>query len=255
MQVLAKIREIGASGTRMEKLKAIHNYLINNAVYEENELRCFFAPEAYLDGKCVCQGYAMAFKMACDYYGIPCVCVGGHSIQDQEGESHMWNYVQMPDQQWYAVDVTWDDVDKPDVFYYDYFLTGSFVKDEHFGGYLFRESHRSDSSIFGGEKRFVYPPLAETAYVPAVDEPIDTGPAPWITPSPQPTAVPMPSPMPIPTAVSASISPGLTDEKAVFPEAEESRYTVILFLMLGMAVFAVAEAVFITVKNKKKIVR
>ena len=98
----------------------------------------------------------------------------------------------------------------------------------------------------------MYPPLAETAYVPAVNEPIDTGSAPWIAPSPQPTAVPMPSPMPIPTAVSASISPGLTDEKAVFPEAEESRYTVILFLMLGMAVFAVAEAVFITVKNKKR---
>lgn len=105
LHVLDKVRQIGASGTRMEKLKAIHNYLIVNIVYEENESRCFFAPGAYLDGKSVCQGYAMAFKVACDYYGIPCICVGGHSIQDQEGEAHMWNYVQMPDQRWYAVDV------------------------------------------------------------------------------------------------------------------------------------------------------
>ena len=59
----------------------------------------------------VCEGYARAFKVLCDELEIPCVLVDGfaRSSADDDGEAHMWNYVQMEDGNWYAVDVTWND--------------------------------------------------------------------------------------------------------------------------------------------------
>ncbi len=58
----------------------------------------------------VCEAYARAMKVLCDKAGIPCVLVDGYAYNgsDGEGESHMWNYVQL-DERWYAVDVTWND--------------------------------------------------------------------------------------------------------------------------------------------------
>ena len=59
--------------------------------------------------KVVCEGYAKALKVLCDKVGIPCVLVSGMGgIGDSKG-AHMWNYVQMEDDQWYLVDATWDD--------------------------------------------------------------------------------------------------------------------------------------------------
>ena len=58
----------------------------------------------------VCEGYARAFKVLCDEAGIPCVLVDGKAINStNRPEAHMWNYVQMEDGKWYAVDVTWND--------------------------------------------------------------------------------------------------------------------------------------------------
>lgn len=60
----------------------------------------------------VCEAYARALKVLCDRVGIPCTLVNGYarSTADiQPTSSHMWNYVQMENGSWYAVDVTWDD--------------------------------------------------------------------------------------------------------------------------------------------------
>lgn len=58
----------------------------------------------------VCEGYARAFKVLCDRLGIGCTLVDGGAIATADGtpEDHMWNYV-LVDDQWYAVDVTWND--------------------------------------------------------------------------------------------------------------------------------------------------
>ena len=58
----------------------------------------------------VCEAYARAFKVLCDEAGIPCVLVDGQAKNsaNSEGEAHMWNYVQV-DNEWRAVDVTWND--------------------------------------------------------------------------------------------------------------------------------------------------
>lgn len=59
----------------------------------------------------VCYGYAMAFKLLCDRLGIPCIEVEGRGrTSESADEGHAWNYVQMQDGNWYAVDTTWNDV-------------------------------------------------------------------------------------------------------------------------------------------------
>lgn len=73
---------------------------------------CLSALKAGTSVEPVCEGYARAFKVLCDQLGIPCVLVDGQAEsypgQGQKGP-HMWNYVQMEDDKWYAVDVTWND--------------------------------------------------------------------------------------------------------------------------------------------------
>lgn len=56
----------------------------------------------------VCESYARAFKMLCDYVGIPCVLVDGVAYNGAGSENHMWNYVEA-EGKWYAVDCTWND--------------------------------------------------------------------------------------------------------------------------------------------------
>ena len=51
----------------------------------------------------VCDGYSRAFKMICDYCGIPCLFV--LSTYDD----HSWNMVQLENGKWYGVDATWGD--------------------------------------------------------------------------------------------------------------------------------------------------
>lgn len=65
---------------------------------------------ALVDGKAVCEGYTRAFQLLCSELEIPCVSVNGtveNANSDGEG-NHIWNAVQLDDD-WYYVDVTWND--------------------------------------------------------------------------------------------------------------------------------------------------
>ena len=55
---------------------------------------------------CVCDGYARAFKMICDYCNVPCLYVS--SVRAK----HAWNMVQLESGKWYGVDATWGDEGK-----------------------------------------------------------------------------------------------------------------------------------------------
>ena len=117
----------------------------------------------------VCEGYARAFKVLCDEAGIPCVLVDGEAL----GEPHMWNYVQMDDGKWYAVDVTWNDPSAQDVEEKvsgleneDYFLVGSSTYIEA-DDMLFEESHVLRNIVADGGVEFTNGPiLEEVSYVP-----------------------------------------------------------------------------------------
>lgn len=131
---------------RYNFVKSLHDYLCNNIEYVNNKSRCHDAYGALVEGVAVCQGYAEAFKMICDYYKVPSVCITGTA----NGGAHMWNAVQMDDGLWYLLDVTWDDQTEKSTarIFYDFFLIGLNTSDIYFGGEVFSVSHASDGSPY-----------------------------------------------------------------------------------------------------------
>lgn len=112
--------------TRYEQLKSIHDTICYSTVYDESADFCSSAVGTLLGNGSVCEGYAKTFKLICDRLDIPCVlAIGNFDLETLV--AHMWNYVQMEDGKWYAVDVTWDDLNGKYGFElkYDYFLKGS----------------------------------------------------------------------------------------------------------------------------------
>ena len=159
---LAKVPE---GSTRYEQVKAINAHLtaINgyNSLYPNQPISAhnvFTALEGHYgpEGP-VCEAYAEAFKHLCNKLGIPCVYVCGTAL----GESHAWNYVKMEDNNWYAVDVTWNDpgtdTNSSPISGYeceDYLLVGS-------------ETFTRTHTVVGSPNGERIPVLSETAYIPS----------------------------------------------------------------------------------------
>lgn len=121
-----------------EKIKAIHDYIINNTKYDsertDNKVTTYNSDTAYgvlLQGYGICSGYADAMKLFLDRWNIP-----NYKISS---ENHIWNLVYV-DNQWLHLDLTWDDpVSKngQNILEYDYFLITSkeltnMETDQHF---------------------------------------------------------------------------------------------------------------------------
>ncbi|MBD5128929.1 MAG: hypothetical protein HDT43_03240 [Ruminococcaceae bacterium] len=98
------IAEAQQMGSDYERLKYIHDWLVNNTTYTNNGTASrneADGPMVY--GQAVCEGYSKAFMYLAQSLGYECVCVAGYADGD-----HMWNMVKMGGN-WYHVDVTWDD--------------------------------------------------------------------------------------------------------------------------------------------------
>ena len=160
-----------ANATTYDKVKAVHDKICSMVSYENNMQNIgnpyYQTPyslyyDADGDGKIetVCAGYAKMMKLQCNKYGIPCVLVTG--VTDS-GEYHMWNYVQMENGVWYAVDATWDDQSTT---MYDFFLVGSETySSAAFGTKKFGNTHiPSGKWTTSADCVFSYPILRTTAY-------------------------------------------------------------------------------------------
>ena len=158
-----------ANATTYDKVKAIHDKICSMVTYEDKNLGNAYYQTPYSlyydadgDGKIetVCAGYAKMMKLQCNKYGIPCVLVTG--VTDS-GEYHMWNYVQMENGVWYAVDATWDD---QSTIMYDFFLVGSETySSAAFGTKKFGNTHiPSGKWTTSADCVFSYPILSTTAY-------------------------------------------------------------------------------------------
>ena len=160
-----------ANATTYDKVKAVHDKICSMVSYENNTQNIgnqyYQTPyslyyDADGDGKIetVCAGYAKMMKLQCNKYGIPCVLVTG--VTDS-GEYHMWNYVQMENGVWYAVDATWDDQSTT---MYDFFLVGSETySSAAFGTKKFGNTHiPSGKWTTSADCVFSYPILRTTAY-------------------------------------------------------------------------------------------
>ena len=163
-KVEARINNIAvrASGTTYDKVKFVHNEIVNEISYDENlGINSSNMYGALIENKCVCEGYAESFKAIMDVLDIPCVIVYGDGVDsDGNTEAHAWNYVKMDNGKWYAIDTTWDDPiiiggDSSGVNRYQYFLKGSTD---------FFKNHREDGNVSGEGQIFEYPTLSETDY-------------------------------------------------------------------------------------------
>ena len=117
-----------------EKIKAIHDYLVNNIEYDydyvENAIENYIDNPLYLalvKGKGECWVYADAFEALCNMNGIECLAVYGdakgivYANQKPSWMGHEWNIVNL-DGDYYHVDVTWDDPIPDGRLRYTYFL-------------------------------------------------------------------------------------------------------------------------------------
>lgn len=124
---------IDTSMSDYDKIKIIHDYIVVNTVYDQENLVNNTIPDidytakgVFENGVAVCRGYAEAFQLLMDALDIECQIVTGYA----ENTSHAWNIVKL-DGQWYHVDTTFDDpiddsMDSQENPYsnlrYDYFL-------------------------------------------------------------------------------------------------------------------------------------
>lgn len=99
------------------KILLAHNYLIYTVTYLKNwddPLATSYTQSAYgalVEKKCVCQGFAEAYKRLMDAGGVDCTVVLGDIDKDKE-RPHAWNTVSLGTKETtYQVDVTWDNRD------------------------------------------------------------------------------------------------------------------------------------------------
>lgn len=101
--------EITPNWTDIQKYKLVHDAIVNNCVYYEDNSDCYTAYGCLVGGSAVCEGYSKALMLLCDRVGIPCLPVIGQGLnEDGSTQVHIWNKV-MLDGKWYASDITWDD--------------------------------------------------------------------------------------------------------------------------------------------------
>lgn len=106
-QIIAQI--INVNMNEREKITAIHNYIINNTVYDKvraNDIENnsgYLSHTAYgvlISGKGICGGYSDAMAIFLNRLNI-----NNYKISS---ENHVWNFVKL-DNNWYHLDLTWDD--------------------------------------------------------------------------------------------------------------------------------------------------
>ena len=113
--------------TDYDKIKTIHDYIINNSIYDEEKekylntdiITKYSSNLAYgplFDGYGICSGYSDLMSLFLDKLNIP-----NYRISN---DKHVWNLVYV-NNEWLHLDVTWDDPVTDigiQVLNYDYFL-------------------------------------------------------------------------------------------------------------------------------------
>lgn len=120
---------INDSMSDREKIKAFHDYIINNTKYDndyhvdtdKNDYPAspYNAYGVLFENKAICGGYSDVMAIYLDKVGIK-----NYRIASNE---HIWNYVYI-DNNWYHLDLTWDDPvtnTGEDILIYDFFLIDS----------------------------------------------------------------------------------------------------------------------------------
>ncbi|CAK7009973.1 MAG: hypothetical protein EUB_01660 [Eubacterium sp.] len=97
--------------TNYNKILAVHDKIIKDIDYAYNEAgdseTAVWAHNimgVFENKSAVCEGYARAFQLIMNHFGIENVYITGYA-----GEDHAWNMVKLDDGQYYYIDTTFDD--------------------------------------------------------------------------------------------------------------------------------------------------
>ncbi len=143
------------------KVRYVHDWLIENMEYDNDEISKSSVYGALVDKKGVCEAYARTYKYILDELGVNNVLATGTATNSNgDNESHMWNYVLL-NGKWYAVDVTWDD---PIVIGGG--ILSSASKHRYFlvGSNKFFENHFENNTITSQGRQFALPKLQTGDY-------------------------------------------------------------------------------------------
>ncbi len=164
VQYIANEIVSNATGSRYNKILYVHDWLVDNLEYDNNKNNKDNIYGTFVEKKVVCEGYAEGLKYLLDKLNIPCVLVYGVGYDEQGNEeAHAWNYVQMEDEKWYAVDATWDDpiyVGSSNSIIQNDYKHMYFLK----GSKSFNVNHVSNGDVSGSGQDFKYPELSENDY-------------------------------------------------------------------------------------------
>lgn len=161
-QETQKIVEKTEGKSDYQKIKIIHDYLVDNISYDKtiSKNNIYDIYGALVNKEAVCEGYAKAFKYLMDKVEIECIVVIGDATNsDENTQKHAWNYVKL-DNAWYAVDVTWDDAvivggTLTKKYKYRYFLKGSETMNKE---------HIVSNTLVENGKTYELPVLSEKDY-------------------------------------------------------------------------------------------
>lgn len=110
--------EINEHQSDYDKVRALHDYLKSNIEYDSaaasspirndsSFMEAHSVVGALLRHRCVCEGFAKAFKLLCDRVGLECWVVSGTGSSTISSGPHAWNIVRI-NGYYHHVDVTWD---------------------------------------------------------------------------------------------------------------------------------------------------
>ncbi|MBQ5314507.1 MAG: hypothetical protein J6J52_00615, partial [Oscillospiraceae bacterium] len=94
-----------ANASDFDKVKAIHDYIVQNTVFSKDNKYSAYAYGPLVAGVGQCEGYAKAMTYALTYFGLENVRMTGTKY---DGLSHAWNKVKVSGK-WYNIDATWDE--------------------------------------------------------------------------------------------------------------------------------------------------
>lgn len=121
------IKSADGSQSLMDYLKVIHDKILlatsygDNSTDEESVYRAFGTLVNHIG---VCEAYSRTFEYFCRRIGIENLLVVG----DVDG-GHIWNMIKL-DNEWYHVDLTWDDEDDGSISYYYFNVNDIDLKSE-----------------------------------------------------------------------------------------------------------------------------
>ncbi len=136
--------KVTSSLSLTEKIKVLHDYLVENTSYQDNGSTAQqTALGPLFNGKSVCEGYAHAMAIFLNRLKVPNYRVSVPGV-------HMWNLVYAGGK-WKHLDVTWDDPittdpsgNRKEILRHDFFLiSSSEVKNQDVG-----DNHAFDKNIF-----------------------------------------------------------------------------------------------------------